>query len=108
MSVWGIAAGAVQQAAAQAGVVLAETDTEFDPTTVSPGVMGFVMTGVFAVAVIGLGFLLVTRLRRNAYRHEIRESIERELADRDAASGAGAPETPEAPEAPEADTPKQP
>lgn len=99
MSVWGIAGGAAQQAAARAGVVLAETDTEFDPNTVSPGVMGFIMTGIFAAAVIALGFLLVTRLRRNAYRHEIRESIEQELAERDepadgsAASGSAAPES---------------
>lgn len=62
-------------------LVAAEGDSSFDPTKVTPGPVGFIMTAVFAAAVIVLGFLLVTRLRRNAYRHEVRESIEVELAE---------------------------
>lgn len=88
MNLVAIAMGSLQ-AVREAGMWIAETDAEFDPTKVSPGVMGFVMTGIFAGAVILLGFLLVKRLRRNAYRHEIREGIEQELAER-AANEAGA------------------
>ena len=62
----------------------ATTDTEFDPDSVTPGFEGFLMTGLLAAAVIGLGFVLVRRLRRNAYRHEVREEIEAELSARDA------------------------
>lgn len=56
-------------------------DTVFDPNKVSPGVEGFLMTGLLAVAVIGLGFVLVRRMRANNYRHEVREQIEAELAE---------------------------
>lgn len=56
-------------------------DAEFDPTIVTPGVEGFIMTGIFAVAVIVLGIVLVRRLRRNAYRTEAREQIARELEE---------------------------
>lgn len=87
MSSVSIAAGAMQ-ALHRAGALLAENDAQFDPTKVTPGVMGFVVTGVFAVAVIVLGFLLVSRLRRNAYRHEIREDIAQELAERERTDGA--------------------
>ena len=76
LSVWTVAAK------------LAEEDTEFDPNIVSPGVAGFLVTGLFALLVIGLGFLLVRKLRRNQYRHDAREQIALELAERDAAAGA--------------------
>jgi hypothetical protein len=56
-------------------------ETEFDPDKVTPGWEGFVFTGLLAVGIIALGFLLVKRLRRNAYRAEVREQIAEELAD---------------------------
>lgn len=59
---------------------------EFDEDIVSPGVAGFVITGLVGLAVILLGFDLVRRLRRSRYRHEIRAQIEEELAERE--SGA--------------------
>ncbi|UOR02273.1 hypothetical protein MUN77_02775 [Leucobacter allii] len=68
----------------------AETDTEFDPTIVSPGAPGFIVTGLLAAAVIVLGFLLVSRLRKSAYRAEVREQIDRELAEQEAAGAADA------------------
>lgn len=67
-------------------------DTVFDPNKVSPGVEGFLMTGLLAVAVIGLGFVLVRRMRANNYRHEVREQIEAELAEAADAEGAGGAE----------------
>lgn len=63
----------------RAAAWLAE-EAEFDPDTVTPGFVGFILTGALAVAVIFLGINLVRRLRRNAYRHDIRDEIEAELA----------------------------
>ncbi|WP_162903624.1 hypothetical protein [Leucobacter sp. wl10] len=54
--------------------------TKFDPNTVTPGVAGFVFTAILAAGIIVLGFLLVRRLRRSAYRAEARARIADELA----------------------------
>jgi len=83
---------------ASATLLLAEKDTEFDPNTVSPGVGGFLAFAGLGVGVIVLGFLLVSRLRRNQYRYEVREQIaaeQAEAADRDgeAAGPTGAADT---------------
>ena len=67
----------------------AEENAEFDATSVSPGVVGFIVTALLAVAVIFLGFDLVRRLRRSKYRHEIRESLAVEIAEREAQSRGG-------------------
>lgn len=63
---------------------------EFNPDKVTPGPEGFIATAVFAAAVILLGFLLVNRLRRNGYRHEIRDEIAAEIAATDGAGAAPA------------------
>lgn len=65
---------------------LAEDSTEFDPNQVTPGVEGFLFTGLMAAGIIGLGFLLVSRLRRNSYRHEVRSDIAAELGEAEADS----------------------
>lgn len=70
----------------------AEEDAQFDPASVSPGVVGFAVTALFALAVIFLGFDLVRRLRRSKYRHEIGEVLAAEVAERDAASTQNAPQ----------------
>ncbi|UBH06704.1 hypothetical protein K8P10_002215 [Leucobacter sp. Psy1] len=62
-------------------VLVAAEDTEFDPDRVTPGTAGFIATGVFALAVILLGVDLGRRLRRTKYRAEIREQLEREMAE---------------------------
>lgn len=79
-----------------AAIAATKGDTEFDATTVSPGAEGFIATAAFAAAVIALGFLLVSRIRRNNYRHEVREEIAAELS--------GSPETDEASGTPSVDT----
>ena len=66
-------------------VRLAEEEEPFDLDSVTPGVVGFLATAAFALAVILLALTLVRRLRRNAYRHEAREQIAEELAARDGA-----------------------
>ena len=72
-----------------AAIRIAE-ETEFDPTKVTPGVEGFIFTGLMAAGIIVLGFLLVSRLRRNSYRHEVREQIAEELASQgDGPDGGG-------------------
>ncbi|WP_449280726.1 hypothetical protein [Leucobacter sp.] len=74
-------------------------ETEFDPDQVTPGWEGFVFTALLAAGIIALGFLLVKRLRRNAYRAEVREQIAEELADRaedpDGSTGAAGPAGPD-------------
>lgn len=67
---------------------LAEKGAEFDPKDVSPGIAGFFAVAVLAGAIILLGFSLVKRLRRSAYRSEIREDIANELAGLDSAGDA--------------------
>ena len=65
-------------------------DTAFDANKVSPGIEGFLMTGLLALAVIGLGFVLVRTLRANSYREEVREQIAAEIAEQaEGAGGAG-------------------
>ena len=70
----------------------AEEDAQFDPASVSPGVVGFAVTALFALAIIFLGFDLVRRLRRSKYRHEIGEVLAAEVAERDAASTQNGPQ----------------
>ncbi len=90
MSVVSSVALAAQSFVAEAVIAVAAKDGEtFDADKVTPGPEGFIATAVFAAAVIALGFLLVKRLRRNTYRHEIREDIAAELAESENADGAG-------------------
>lgn len=67
-------------------VVLAVTPTpapDFDPNTVTPGVVGFIVIFLLAVATLLLGVDVVRRIRRTTYRAEIKERLEAELAARD-------------------------
>ena len=75
----------------QLATKLAES-AEFDPDIVSPGFVGFALTGLLAVAVILLGVNLVRRLRRNAYRHDIRDEIAQELDERGTSDGQAGPD----------------
>ena len=61
-------------------LLVSETDAEFNADKVTPGPEGFIMTAVFAAAVLVLGFLLVRRIRRSQYRTEARENIAAEIA----------------------------
>lgn len=69
-------------------IARAAEEAEFDPNSVTPGVIGFVVTALLALAVIFLGFDLVRRLRRSRYRHEIGEALAAEIAERDTAPDA--------------------
>ncbi|TFB71265.1 hypothetical protein E3O06_12955 [Cryobacterium glaciale] len=68
-------------------VVLAVTptpDPDFDPNTVTPGVVGFVVFFLIAVATLLLCLDVVRRIRRTTYRAEIKERLDAEIAARDA------------------------
>lgn len=86
----------------------AEDEQAFNPDIVSPGVAGFVVTALIALAVILLGTDLVRRLRRGRYREEIRQSLQAELDERDAAERAARGDAPvdAAPEADLGDPPR--
>jgi flagellar biosynthesis/type III secretory pathway M-ring protein FliF/YscJ len=73
---------------------LAERE-EFDPNTVTPGVVGFLATFGLALVVVLLAFDMVRRVRRTRYRAEIgaqldaEEAEARAIARADADGGAG-------------------
>ncbi len=78
--------------AAQLTALLAEATNQeqFDPNRVSPGVGGFLVVAVLALALFFLGLDLVRRLRRAKYRAEIQAELAAELAERDAVDTANA------------------
>lgn len=57
---------------------------EVDPVSVTPGVIGFVVTFVVALAALALILDMVRRVRRVRYREEIGERLDREVAARQA------------------------
>ena len=77
--------------AAQLTTLLAEAaeKEQFDPNKVSPGVGGFLVVALLAIALFFLGFDLVRRLRRAKYRAEIQAELAAEIAERDAAAESG-------------------
>lgn len=64
----------------------------YNPDDVTPGVLGFGFTGLFALVIIFLGLDMYRRVRRVRYREEIRQEIAAELAAEngsDAATSTG-------------------
>ncbi|HUH52687.1 MAG TPA: hypothetical protein VLZ31_01415 [Microbacteriaceae bacterium] len=57
---------------------------EINPDDVTPGVIGFGFTAIFAAAIIFIGRDLYKRIRRLRYREEIRAEIAQEIAIREA------------------------
>lgn len=77
MNAFATAASAVLGAA----VRFAEEKPDFDPNSVTPGVIGFVATFLFAAAVLLLIFDMHRRVRRTRYRAEVREMLANERAE---------------------------
>ena len=74
-------------------VALAATpDPDFDPNTVTPGVVGFLVFFLIALATLLLCLDVVRRIRRTTYRAEIKARLDAEVAARDA--DPSAPTTP--------------
>lgn len=53
---------------------------EINPDDVTPGVIGFAITAIFAVVVILIGVDMYRRIRRMQYRQEVRDDIQAELS----------------------------
>lgn len=81
---------------------------EVDPVSVTPGVIGFVVTFLVAIAALALILDMVRRVRRVRYRQEIGERLDREEAAQQANPqtssgadpGAGSSETATAEDSP--------
>jgi len=71
--------------ALSAAVVAAEKE-EFDPNTVTPGVMGFVVTFLVMIAVLLLILDMTRRIRRTNYRAQVQDQLDAE--ERAEAEGA--------------------
>ncbi|GAB3139514.1 hypothetical protein GCM10027057_20890 [Marisediminicola antarctica] len=63
---------------------------QFDPNTVTPGVIGFLATFGLALIVVLLAFDMVRRVRRTRYRAEIGEQLDAEEAEARAIARASA------------------
>lgn len=86
--------------ATQFVAVLAEVaeKEQIDTSKVSPGVGGFLVIALLAVALFFLGLDLVRRVRRAKFRAEIQEELAAEIAERDAAASSGTKESQSGPE----------
>lgn len=56
---------------------------EGDPNLITPGVVGFAVTFLIALAAVLLAVSMVRRVRRVTYRAEVREELEAEAAGRE-------------------------
>lgn len=74
---------------ALSAVVVAAEKEEFDPNTVTPGVMGFVVTFLVMIAVLLLILDMTRRIRRTNYRAQVQEQLDAE--ERAEAEGAAEP-----------------
>ena len=80
--------------------ILAATE-EFDPNSVTPGVIGFVATFALAAIIVLLVLDMVRRVRRVRYRAEIGEQLDAEQAESEAIARAseGTPPVDDGPKA---------
>ena len=62
-------------------VWLLADDTTPDPDTVTPGVVGFIVTFLVAAVTVLLVIDMVRRVRRVNYREQMRAELEQELAE---------------------------
>lgn len=76
-------------------LAVAAEKEQIDADKISPGVGGFLVIALLAIALFFLGLDMVRRLRRAKYRAEIQEELAAEIAERDAAAAAGADPQPE-------------
>jgi hypothetical protein len=60
-------------------------DPDFDPNTVTPGVVGFIVVFLIGAVTVLLCLDVVRRIRRTTYRAQIQERLRAEIAERDAA-----------------------
>lgn len=61
--------------------VLAKDEPMFDPNSVTPGVIGFLVTFVFMILIVLLVRDMVRRVRRTQYRIEVNQRLDAEEAE---------------------------
>lgn len=76
-----------------------------DPDSVTPGIIGFIVTFGIAIVTLLLVIDMVRRVRRVNLRAQVREELEEEIAARDAAAGGPEGTAPE--QGPEAAPPSR-
>lgn len=84
----GVIALAAMLSTAVSTAVLSTPAPEFDENSVTPGVLGFLITFGVAAAAVLLMVDMVRRIRRTRYREEIRAKLEAERQAGDDADGA--------------------
>jgi hypothetical protein len=78
--------GAALTGPATVGALLADERIP-DPDSVTPGIIGFIVTFGIAIVTLLLVIDMVRRVRRVNLRAQVREELEAEIAARDAAGG---------------------
>lgn len=78
---------------AATAVRFADEKPDFDPNTVTPGVIGFVAIFLIAAATVLIVLDMNRRVRRTRYREEVRDKLEAERASGDADGANGTPPT---------------
>lgn len=82
----------VLSAVVSATVWLADEEPDFDPNTVTPGVIGFIFTFIVMALTVLLVVDMVRRIRRTQYRQMVQEKLAAERGD--APAGDAGPEQP--------------
>lgn len=80
-------------------VALADKKPQFDPNSVTPGVIGFIATFVIIALVVLLVTDMVRRIRRTQYRAEVNERLDAEAAallEQERGPENGSPDAPDA------------
>ena len=72
--------------------LLADDVVTPDPDTVTPGVVGFIVTFLVIVATLLLVLDMVRRVRRVNYRDQVQAELQAEVAARDAAASGTTPD----------------
>ncbi|NQX34263.1 hypothetical protein [Herbiconiux sp. VKM Ac-2851] len=86
MTIFTAPAGAGSTVATAVGAFLADERIP-DPDSVTPGIIGFIVTFGIAIVTLLLVIDMVRRVRRVNLRAQVREELEAEIAARDAAGG---------------------
>lgn len=73
-----------------------ETSEEFDPNSVTPGVVGFIAIFLIAAVTVLLLLDMTRRIRRTRYRGEVREKLDAE--ERDSRNTDSRPDDPRYPD----------
>lgn len=78
----------------------ADEEPDFDPNSVTPGVIGFVFTFIVMALTVVLVIDMVRRIRRTQYRQMVQEKLAAERAEAAGTADAGTEQaTPEQPPA---------